>query len=146
PVRRGEGCLVRQADAADGVPGRPAGGQRQRRARRRASQAALRIEEVEQGEEVVLVRAPAVEEDERARRISGRRSEPVSERVEPAQRAAAVSRGFGSGVRSGSTCERRCSKAGGSESRSPRCSIGSSVAKPGPIVAISKRTPLGSRK
>ena len=55
-------------------------------------------------------------------------------------------RGFGSGVSSGSTCSRRCSNAGGRESRSPRCSRGSSVVKPGPIVAISNRTPLGSRK
>ena len=52
----------------------------------------------------------------------------------------------GSGVSSGSTCSRRCSNAGGSERRSPRCSTGSSVANPGPMVAISKSTPLGSRK
>ena len=41
-------------------------------------------------------------------------------------------RGFGSGVSAGSICSRRCSNAGGSESRSPRCSGSSSVAKPGP--------------
>ena len=41
---------------------------------------------------------------------------------------------------------RRCSKSGGSESFSPRCSSGSSTVKPGPSVAISKSTPLGSRK
>ena len=55
-------------------------------------------------------------------------------------------RGFGSGVRTGSTRSRRCSNAGGSDSRSPRCSSGSSVANPGPSVAISNSTPLGSRK
>ena len=55
-------------------------------------------------------------------------------------------RGFLTGLRFGSTSARRCSKSGGSESFSPRCSSGSSTVKPGPIVAISKRTPLGSRK
>ena len=60
--------------------------------------------------------------------------------------ARAAARGFGSGVSSGSTRSRRCSKSGGSDSRSPRCSSGSSVVKPGPSVAISNRTPLGSRK
>jgi len=72
---------------------------------------------------------------------------------DPAERALRMvyeltraARGSGSGVSSGSTSARRCSKAGGSERRSPRWSRGSSVAKPGPIVAISKRTPLGSRK
>ena len=55
-------------------------------------------------------------------------------------------RGLEMGVRRGSICSRRCSNAGGSESRSPSVSFGSSESKPGPIVAISKRTPLGSRK
>ena len=40
----------------------------------------------------------------------------------------------------------RGSRNGGSASFSPSVSIGSSVAKPGPSVAISNRMPLGSRK
>src|SRR6185312_2124454 len=55
-------------------------------------------------------------------------------------------RGLEMGVSRGSICSRRCSNAGGSESASPSVSFGSSEEKPGPIVAISKRTPLGSRK
>ena len=51
-----------------------------------------------------------------------------------------------SGVSSGSTRSRRDSKAGGSETRSPRSSSGSSEVKPGPMVARSNSTPLGSRK
>jgi len=62
-----------------------------------------------------------------------------------AQRAQAV-RGSAIGVRTRSTCSRRCSNAGGRMSASPRCAGSSSSAKPGPSVAISKRTPLGSRK
>jgi len=38
------------------------------------------------------------------------------------------------------------SRNGGSASFSPSVSIGSSVAKPGPSVAISNRMPFGSRK
>src|SRR5262249_33072602 len=101
-----------------------------------------RVEEVEQRIEVVLVGAPAVEEDERTFRFTRGGAKPVLE----LHRAVAVARGFGSCVRIGSTCERRCSKAGGSEGRSPRGSSGPSAANPGPIVAISNRTPLGSRK
>ena len=41
---------------------------------------------------------------------------------------------------------RRGSRNGGSASFSPSVAIGSSVAKPGPSVAISNRMPLGSRK
>ena len=52
----------------------------------------------------------------------------------------------GSGVSSGSTCSRRCSNSGGSASDSPSVAAGSSVAKPGPIVAISYRIPPGSRE
>ena len=55
-------------------------------------------------------------------------------------------RGLEIGVRRGSICSRRCSNAGGSESASPSVSFGSSESNPGPIVAISKSTPLGSRK
>ena len=45
-----------------------------------------------------------------------------------------------------SICARRGSRNGGSASFSPSVSIGSTVAKPGPSVAISNRMPLGSRK
>ena len=55
-------------------------------------------------------------------------------------------RGFGSGVRTRSIWSRIGSKRGGSVSFSPRCSRSSSVAKPGPMVASSNSTPLGSRK
>ena len=41
---------------------------------------------------------------------------------------------------------RRGSRNGGSASFSPSASIGSSVANPGPSVAISNRMPFGSRK
>ena len=96
----------------------------------------------EQRQEVVLVGAAAVEEDERAVRLTRGRA---GSRLE-AQRAAQVSRGFVIGVSTGSTCSRRCSKSGGNERCSPSVSSGSSVVKPGPMVAISKSTPLGSRK
>src|SRR5215203_3125657 len=58
----------------------------------------------------------------------------------------ALTRGLTTGRSLGSTSSRRCSKSGGSESFSPRLSTGSSTVKPGPSVAISKSTPLGSRK
>jgi hypothetical protein len=120
---------------------RAAGGQRERGARRVAVQASLGIEGVDQREEIVLVGAAAVEEDERAcRRSNGR----TFQRTQGQRRLR--SRGFGSGVSSGSTCARRCSKSGGRISFSPRWAGASSVAKPGPSVAISKSTPLGSRK
>ena len=64
----------------------------------------------------------------------------------PRSQERSVARGSCSGVRIGSISLRRCSNAGGRTSDSPRCSGSSSVAKPGPRVAISKSTPLGSRK
>jgi hypothetical protein len=79
----------------------------------------------------------------RATRSRTRRTATGTERAQPVR---AQGRGLGSGVRTGSSCARRCSKAGGRTSASPRCSGSSSTAKPGPFVAISKRTPLGSRK
>ncbi len=51
-----------------------------------------------------------------------------------------------SGLSPASIAARWGSRKGGSASRSPRCSLSSSVAKPGPSVAISKRTRPGSRK
>ena len=57
-----------------------------------------------------------------------------------------TARGFGSDVSVCSKRDRSGSKLGGSERRSPRCAASSSELKPGPIVAISNSTPLGSRK
>ncbi len=54
--------------------------------------------------------------------------------------------GSGSGVRTSLSRSRRCSKLGGSERPWPRVSSSSSAVKPGPRVAISNRTPEGSRK
>jgi hypothetical protein len=62
-------------------------------------QAPLRVERVEQREEVVLVGAAPVEEDERAVRVSLGRT---GSRLE-AQRVAQLSRGFVIGVSTGST-------------------------------------------
>src|SRR3954470_21172742 len=56
------------------------------------------------------------------------------------------SRGLWIGVSVRSTWSRTFSKRGGSTSFSPRCAGSSSVEKPGPFVAISNSTPLGSRK
>src|SRR5580700_10112445 len=53
---------------------------------------------------------------------------------------------YPSGFNPASIWARRDSRNGGSASFSPSVSIGSSVAKPGPSVAISNRMPLGSRK
>jgi hypothetical protein len=111
---------------------RTAGRERQRPPRRIAVQAALRIERVEQRKEILLVGTAAVEQDERARRLYGG---GTLERLQ-GQRTLR-SRGLGSGVSSGSTSARRCSNAGGRISVSPRCAGSSSVAKPGPSVAIS---------
>ena len=124
-------------DPAEPVPVRASGRQRERPARRDAEQPPLGVERVEERVEVVLVGAAAVQEDERSLRLA--RSRPLDD----CQRHP---RGFGSGVSTGSICSRRCSNAGGSESRSPRCSGSSSVANPGPSVASSNRIPFGSRK
>ena len=61
-----EGLGVGIADAAYDVPVGSAGRKRQRPAGGDAKQAPLRIEDVEQWEEVVLVRTAAVEEHERS--------------------------------------------------------------------------------
>ena len=137
-----ERVVVGEADARDDVPVRAAGRQCERRARRVAVQALPRIERVEQREEIVLVGAAAVQQDESALRLADRRALQRRQAHVRVQ----LSRGAGSGVSSGSTCVRRCSKSGGRISFSPRRSMSSSVPKPGPSVAISKRTPLGSRK
>ena len=114
------------AQLAQDVPVRAARRQRERPARSDADEPTLRVERVEQRKEVVLVRASPVEEDERALRLALGGTGAGDE----AQRAAQLSRGFGIGVSTGSTCSRRCSKFGGSERGSPRLSSGSSVVKP----------------
>jgi hypothetical protein len=53
--------------------------QRERPARRDAEQPPLRIEDVEEREQVELVGAAAVEEDEQALRLAGGRPEAVLE-------------------------------------------------------------------
>ena len=139
-VRRREGRGVREADLVKRIPVRPARRERERTARRDPEQTPPGVEGVQQREQVVLVRAASVEEDERTLRVA--RGLPN----ERSQRLAQLSRGFWIGVRSGSTCSRRCSNAGGSDRRSPSDSRGSSAVNPGPSVAISNSTPLGSRK
>ena len=119
----------------------PPGRQPERAARRHAEEPALGVEQVEQREEVVLVRPPAVEEDERSLGLA-RGLAPARDEL----RHAPVGRGLGSGVSLFSTSSRRCSKAGGRISASPRCSGSSSIPNPGPSVASSNSTPLGSRK
>ena len=76
--------------------------QRERAARAVSVEAALRVEDVEQREEIVLVGAAAVEEDERAGGLAVGR--PLGDRHE-----ATRSRGFGSGVSTCSSCGRRAS-------------------------------------
>src|SRR5207248_161700 len=139
-----EGRRIGIADARHLVPVRAARRQRERRPRRVAGEATLGVERVEEREEVVLVGAAAVEEDERSLRLPRGGALEVPELAH--ERTLQLSRGFVRGVSVGSICSRRCSNAGGRISCSPRCSSGSSVVKPGPIVASSKRTPLGSRK
>ena len=123
-----------------------AGREAERSARRHAEQPPLGIEEVEERIEVVLVRSPAVQEDERPGRIARRLADPRLEWLNGGGHRLHSARGSGSGVSTFSTSVRRCSKAGGRMSDSPRCSGSSSIPKPGPSVASSKRTPLGSRK
>jgi hypothetical protein len=83
---------------------RSAGRQRERRARGDDEQAPLRVEHVRQREQVVLVGAAAVQEDEQTLRLGGGRPGAVDE-----AHAFTAGRGFGSGVSSGSTCSRMCS-------------------------------------
>ena len=73
---------IRVADARNDVPvvARQAG-ERQRRARADDVQATLRVERVREAEQVVLVCAPAVVEDEEALRFARRRALTVDERA-----------------------------------------------------------------
>ena len=60
---------------------RASGREVERTARRDAEQPSLRVEHVEQREEVVLVGAAAVEEDDRAGGVTLRRARPVGKLV-----------------------------------------------------------------
>ena len=142
-VARVERVVVREADARDDVPVRAAGRQRERRARRVAVQALPRIERVEQREEVVLVGAAAVQEDESALRLADRRALAARSRLTCASSSPADPAAASAAARPASGDAR--SRAAGSASRRD-APVSSSVPKPGPSVAISKRTPLGSRK
>ena len=99
-VARAERRRIGVADPRHDVPVRAARRQGQRPARRVAVQPPLRVERVEQREQVVLVGAAAVEEDERALGLAGRRALADGH---------TSSRGFGSGVSRGSISARRCS-------------------------------------
>ena len=89
-VALGEGRRIRVADTRHRVPVRAAGRQRERPARAVAVQPALRVERVEEPEEVVLARAAAVDEDERA--LGFARGGPLGEDH------VRLGRGSGSGV------------------------------------------------
>ena len=129
---------VREADPLHHVPVPPAGRQAQRPPGRDAQQPPLGVEQVKQPEEVVLVRRAPVHQHERALGLARRGAYAVDH--------ALVARGFSSGVTVASIFSRIGSNFGGSTSFSPRCSGSSSASKPGPSVAISNSTPLGSRK
>ncbi len=138
-----ERVVVGVADARHDVPV-VAGPARelQRRARGHDVQPPLRVEHVGEAEQVVLVGAAAVVEDDQAGGVAVRRPLAMDE-LAHATRAA---RGLVTGVSARSSCSRRCSCCAGSFSASPRCSGSSSTAKPGERVAISNSTPRGSRK
>ena len=136
---------MRIAELAEDVPVRAAGRERERPARRGADEPPLRVEHVEEREEIVLVGAAAMQQHERAVRLSGGRADEVAQAG--VGHGARAGRGSGRGVKDllhaiAQVLERRRQR----RARSPRCAGSSSVAKPGPSVAISKSTPLGSRK
>ena len=139
--RRVERRRVGRRDPGQRVPVTAARRQPERAARRDAEEPPVGVEQVEEREEVVLVRPAAVEKDERSLWLACGLA-PASDELGHARGA----RGSGSGVSVCSTWARRCSNAGGRISASPRCSGSSSMPNPGPSVASSKRTPLGSRK
>ena len=127
---------------------RPPGGEAERPARSDAEQAPLGVEQVEERVEVVLVGSAAVEEDERACRLAGRLP-PASRRASPHRRRSPRPRGSRVGQRREHLLDpgpagARTPEAGSATRRGapgPRRSR-----SPGPSVASSKRTPLGSRK
>ena len=109
----------------------PPGGSESGPARRDPEQAPLRIERVEEREEIVLVRPAAVEEHERPCR--GRRRRPLEQgRARSSRGRPRRARVGQRGQASARSAARRCSKAGGRISASPRWSASSSIVKPGP--------------
>ena len=72
---------IRVADLLDRVPVRAAGRKVERAARGHAEHSSLGVEQIEQREEVALVGAAAVEEDEQPFWLASRRSCQVAERV-----------------------------------------------------------------
>ena len=85
-----------------------AGRELERPARGDAEEPPLGIERVEQRVQVVLVGPAPVEEDERALGLAGGGANPGFELLGQLL-AAQAARGFGSGVRAGSTWSRSCS-------------------------------------
>lgn len=131
-------------------PGRRATRDRHRlRLRADAQLGARQFRPVPQGAAMIFLRTPSAA---RPLRVS-RPGAPAGWRTTPEGSAPPLTRGSARGFRPGqsgfsraSISARRASRKGGSESRSPRASSGSSTANPGPSVAISNRLPPGSRK
>ena len=127
---RVEGRRVGRRDPAEAVPVRAARRQRERPARR-DRRAAAAPGRARRGAGRGRARRRRGRGRGRARPRGSPAAGPLERRLERAQLVHAA-RGFGSGVRTGSICARRCSNAGGRTSVSPRCSGSSSIAKPGP--------------
>ena len=136
-----ERVVVREADARDDVPvlARPAR-DLQRAARRDDVQPPLRVEHVGEAEQVVLVGAAAVVEDEQALGRAG--GGPLA--VDQSRSRASTAAGSRRGAACASSCvaqvlvlgrERAAPRPGAPGPRRPR--------SPGESVAISNRTPLG---
>ena len=85
---------------------------RERRPRRHPEQLSLRIELIEQGVEVALVDATAVQENQRALGVARRLAIEVDQLGTPGpadRKPSGVTRGLVIGRRTGSTWSRRCS-------------------------------------
>ena len=78
---RQERVGIRESDLPHRVPVRAAGWECQRASREEPDQALLRVEEVEEGQEVELVGAASVEQDESAGRLTSRRSGAMHDRA-----------------------------------------------------------------
>ena len=102
-------------------------------------QAAIRVEDVAEAEQVVVVRAAAMMKNQEPGGVAI--SQPLA--VDQFAHARASVRGLASGVRTRSRWERKYSCWLGRHSPSPRWSASSSTAKPGDVAATtsSKRKP-----
>ena len=131
-TRRGASDRVEQRGGGLGHPRRAAtsctaaGGARPAPARRRARRGVL-----SSSKDSMPCSASSSRRLRRRRRRGRRRRARRPARRSRRSPGRAV-RGLTTGRRFGSTSARRCSKSGGSESFSPRCSSGSSTVKPGP--------------